>query len=183
MLIWQWCQWLYFCFSDITLDLEKIRLLWFIKFLEDEYQEWPPGGDLDVNEKETKTKQSSLVWSPGCTKWNANEPGDDIYSWWHPDMSLTRLLSLLWSSFVNNECFLPSTRCLTSDICEILVLFIICCHQKRSHKDMFTLISPVNPICSKLNATRSGDQMFPFLPLWICLFCSFCQIFGALLLL
>lgn len=64
-----------------------------------------------------------------------------------------------------------------------LVLFIICCHQKRSHKDMFTLISPVNPICSKLNANRSGDHVFSFLPLWICLFCSFCQISGALLLL
>lgn len=47
--------------TDISLGLDKITLFWFNKFLEAEYQEWPPGGDLDVNNKETKTKQSSLI--------------------------------------------------------------------------------------------------------------------------
>lgn len=44
-----------------------------------------------------------------------------------------------------------------------LVLFIICCHQKWSH-DVFSLISPVSPICSKPNTNRSADHAvcFPF---------------------
>ena len=46
-----------------------------------------------------------------------------------------------------------------------LVVFIICCYQKWSHKDIFSLISSGNPICPQLNTKRSGAPMFSFLPL------------------
>lgn len=41
----------------MTLDLEKNIFFWFTKFLEGEYQEWPPGGDLDVNKQKKKRKK------------------------------------------------------------------------------------------------------------------------------
>lgn len=53
-----------FFFSDITLDLEKNSLFWLTKFLEGEYQEWPPGGDLDVNKQKKKERNKDQIKQP-----------------------------------------------------------------------------------------------------------------------